>query len=341
MFFDRLNGKFQMRVIQQALSILLSILTVSFAADTPHELSKIAGWKGAAPNSENTFNFIILSDRTGGHVPGRWAQAIEQINLLKPDFVMSVGDFIEGYTEDVNRLNAEWAEFDEITQKLDAPFFYCPGNHDVLNPKMLKLYIEKHGVNGKSYYSFDYKGSHFVILDSSSAMRDTDFADAQIKWLARDMNSYSKADRIFVFYHHPEMKNKPCFKKTMELLPKDKTTIFAGHRHELNYLEHNSLPIHVLAETGSAKRKVDPNIGIVPGFAHVTVDHGRESISFIRLGEIYSVDSFRDMTLAKKLYNKVPVYPMVFDSNEYLIKIKNQSTISADYEVIDLVNGQK
>jgi hypothetical protein len=71
------------------------------------------------------------------------------------------------------------------------------------------------------------------------------------------------------------------------------------------------------------------------------VDHGRESISFIRLGEIYSVDSFRDMTIAKKLYNKVPVYPMVFDSNEYLIKIKNQSTISADYEVIDLVNGQK
>ena len=44
------------------------------APDTPTDLSRIAGWRGAAPNSPDTFRFVILSDRTGGHIPGLWAQ---------------------------------------------------------------------------------------------------------------------------------------------------------------------------------------------------------------------------------------------------------------------------
>ena len=45
------------------------------------------------------FSIAIMTDRTGGHRPGIWMQAVERINWLRPDFVVSVGDLIEGYTE--------------------------------------------------------------------------------------------------------------------------------------------------------------------------------------------------------------------------------------------------
>lgn len=342
-----LSGKFIERCKKVKIKFYIILMTVlcslslTFAMDTPQELSKIAGWKGLAPNSDSLFSFVILSDRTGGHVPDRWQRAIEQINLLKPDFVISVGDLIEGYTEDANKLNEEWAEFDRMTHQLDAPFFYCPGNHDVSNAKMLEVYIEKYGVDGKSYYSFDYKGSHFIVLDSLSAIRDEEFAAKQLEWLQKDIVSVKRAVNVFVFFHHPDMEDKPFFKKIITLLPKDKTIIFAGHWHGLNYIEHDLVPVYVLAATGASIGNVNTDIGNIPGFAHVAVDNDTENISFIRLDQIFSVEKIQGMSIFKKLYSEVPAYPTDYKNDHYLIKIKNRSVISADYEIIGLLNGQK
>src|SRR5688572_27601154 len=40
----------------------------------------------------NSFQFAIVSDRTGGRRPGVFSRAVEKINLLQPEFVISVGD---------------------------------------------------------------------------------------------------------------------------------------------------------------------------------------------------------------------------------------------------------
>jgi hypothetical protein len=52
------------------------------------------------------FQFAIVSDRTGIHRDGVFRQALEQVNLFQPAFVISVGDLIEGYTEDRDRIAA-------------------------------------------------------------------------------------------------------------------------------------------------------------------------------------------------------------------------------------------
>src|SRR6478735_4351588 len=51
-------------------------------------------------NNADDFKFIVVSDRTGGHRERIFSKAVEQINLLQPEFVLSVGDLIEGYTTD-------------------------------------------------------------------------------------------------------------------------------------------------------------------------------------------------------------------------------------------------
>ena len=48
-------------------------------------------------NDPDHFQFAIVSDRAGGHRPGVFMDAVNKLNLLQPEFVMSVGDLIEGY----------------------------------------------------------------------------------------------------------------------------------------------------------------------------------------------------------------------------------------------------
>ncbi len=47
---------------------------------------------------------------------------VDEINILKPDFAIMVGDLIQGDTSDKGQLDAEWQEFWEHQSKLNIPF---------------------------------------------------------------------------------------------------------------------------------------------------------------------------------------------------------------------------
>ncbi|MBL9093817.1 MAG: metallophosphoesterase, partial [Planctomycetaceae bacterium] len=91
------------------------------------------------------FQIAIMTDNTGGHRPGIWMKAVERLNLLRPAFVMSVGDLIEGYSEDPAELEAEWAEFLGFIDQMQMRFFFVAGNHDVSNPTAHALWRKKFG----------------------------------------------------------------------------------------------------------------------------------------------------------------------------------------------------
>ncbi|MEE9371786.1 MAG: hypothetical protein V3V00_01910 [Saprospiraceae bacterium] len=86
----------------------------------------------------NKFSFAIISDLWGGYRPGVCDVAIEQINLLHSEFIMTVGDFIDGVTEDKDQLNKEWKEFNDLSSKANAPMFYVGGNHVGLYMRITK-----------------------------------------------------------------------------------------------------------------------------------------------------------------------------------------------------------
>ena len=116
---------------------------------------------GAKPWTSETFNnnpknfqFAILGDRGGGANPkGTYQRAIEQLNWLQPEFVMSVGDYVEGYTSKPEVMKAEWDEVDSIVAKLQMPFFFVRGNHDINTPVTRQAWTERRGPN---YYHFKY-----------------------------------------------------------------------------------------------------------------------------------------------------------------------------------------
>ena len=121
-------------------------------------------------NDPGTFQFVVIGDRTGGaNQEHTFKLAMDQLNLLQPEFVINVGDTIEGYSDDKAELNAEWDEVDAMLAELDMPFFRVPGNHDIANKVAQEVWRERHGA---TRYYFVYDDTLFLVLDSEDPPRE-------------------------------------------------------------------------------------------------------------------------------------------------------------------------
>lgn len=285
--------------MRKGISLLLaaSILAVAGcqvrpgSLQSPADLSRIAGWKGQAPNSTEAFRFVVLSDRTGGHEQGAWKRVVTEVNRLQPDFVMCVGDLVEGYVEDAEELRRQWEEFDAITQGLDAPFFYCPGNHDVQGVAPREVYTDLHGRGSKTFYSFDYRSCHFVVLDTTATTGGVrEIARAQWEWLKTDLAAARGAKHTFIFAHHPLWKTGTGRALLVRLVDAKRTTVFCGHWHAQSYGVEFGVPCFVLGPSAVRVLEPDRQAGTFQLFAHVTVDGAKVSICLVPVGEILPPD---------------------------------------------------
>ncbi len=130
-------------------------------------------------NDPDEFQFAIVSDNSGGGRAGVLAAGLQMVNLLQPEFVVSLGDLVEGYTEPSGQPATEatyrdwWKEIDDELESLEMPFFFLPGNHDVNNPPSVKVWHERHG-GTREYYHFRYKDVLFLMISTEDPPKDTD-----------------------------------------------------------------------------------------------------------------------------------------------------------------------
>lgn len=118
---------------------------------------------GPMEQAEGTFRFAVIGDRTGAHRPGVFADAMRKLDLMKPDFVISVGDLVEGYTRDVSEIRRQWEEVEARLAVLEAPVFFIAGNHDYSNEAMARIWLER---RGSPYWSFMHEGVLFLGLST-------------------------------------------------------------------------------------------------------------------------------------------------------------------------------
>ena len=207
-------------------------------------------------NSPSNFQFAIVTDRTGSERPGVFMDGINKLNLLQPEFVMSVGDLIEGYTEDTARLNAEWKEFMGFIDQLDVPFFYVPGNHDITNQVMEDKWNELFGV---TYYHFVYNDVLFLCLNSEDHLRGSSrgtIGDEQYEYVKKVLEENEDVKWTLVFLHQPLwiQDNTIRWPDVERLLKKRKHNVFAGHYHRYFKMERNKGNYIALATTGGGSR---------------------------------------------------------------------------------------
>ncbi|WP_282150750.1 metallophosphoesterase family protein [Ruegeria atlantica] len=118
--------------------------------------------------SSDKFSFAIHSDLTGGERPRIFETAMAQLALLRPEFVISVGDLIEG-GGNREELIAEWESFDSRARIVGAPLFYVGGNHDLSSELERTVWKERYGPH---YYHFRYRDVLFLVLDSEDMTFD-------------------------------------------------------------------------------------------------------------------------------------------------------------------------
>ena len=136
---------------------------------------KAVGWTQAPEARPDTIRFAVIGDRTGLARPGVFEQAVKQADWMKPEFVINVGDLIEGYTSDPAELAKEWTEINTAIGATKTPFFFVAGNHDLGNQLMLDNWRQQ---RGEPYYAFTWKGALFLVLDTEDPPIDmpADFA---------------------------------------------------------------------------------------------------------------------------------------------------------------------
>ena len=220
-------------------------------------------WTSLNPlDDDNEFYFAVVTDRTGGHRKGVFSSAMDKLNLLQPAFVVSVGDLIEGYTENPIQLKTQWNEIESFVARLQSPFFYAPGNHDMSNALMAHAWQERFG---PSFYHFTYKGVVFVVLNSELFGMVEDPAtpvpgpwrqQQQMDFVRSVLQQNSDARWTVVLIHQPLWDPSPVrpinrdWLAVEELLGSRNYTVFAGHYHQYTKTQRHNRKYITLATTG-------------------------------------------------------------------------------------------
>ncbi len=300
-----------------------------------------------APVAEEdpTYRMIILSDRTGGHTEGVYPAIIDEINLLKPDIVVTVGDQIEGVTEDMEAASAEWDSVLVFLGEIEAPYYLTAGNHDIWSDKSSSLYTRKTGF--APYYSFDYENTHFVVLDNSRLGSWSDIPEEQLIWLTQDLETHREAARTFVFYHKPFWEASTANGRTdcvHDLLVEyGVDAVFTGHYHHYFAGEYDGILYSSIGSSGGHMYRQDRQPvarGEFFQFAWVTVGDDGHDLAIIHAGSVYPWDvntiaNEREMSRIEGSLVSVSSIPLAEGAQEWVdvtVTIANEGIVAVQDE---------
>jgi predicted phosphodiesterase len=309
-----------------AFVLMLSAPAVSANAEMPNLLDRTPVSGAQWTNDTQKFHFAVLGDRRGGG-ENEWPlfdRAIAELNLLQPDFVIMVGDAIEGYAQDPKEIASEWEEFHRHVVGLQAPLFLLPGNHDISSPNMLRWWQER---IGRTYYAFDCKGCHFLVLNTQEywLQNDCSIGPDQVRFALEDLERSKAARHTFVFIHVPvwEDANNADWGQIEAALGNRPHTVFAGHTHRLTFERRDGSRYFIVATTRGmeplrAEDKI-PQLGLFPHYTQVTVDGGAVRVALIEPGgpmwpEDVATREFQEAV--RRLINVSALLPEELDSGE-------------------------
>ena len=272
---------------------LMAAVVFSRQLDDPTQTADPAGliitkeaqnpWTNLNINRDDEkFQFVVVTDRTGGHRAKVFSRAVKQINLLQPEFVMSVGDLIEGYTKEEDVITREWDEFNGYLKELEMPFFYVPGNHDLTNRELVKAW---NGRYGKRYYHFIYKDVLFLCMNSEDPV--SAISDEQVAYFEKVLAENRNVRWTLGFLHKPLWvstdNNRNNWAAIEKALQGRNYTIFCGHTHRYQKYIRNGMNYYNLATTGGGSRLRGPEYGELDHVVWLTMMNDGPRIANINL----------------------------------------------------------
>jgi len=195
---------------------------------------------------------VHISDLHFGHHDPVLAQGFaDDINALNPDLVVASGDFTQIGTKE------EFEQAREFLDKLTAPVFAVPGNHDVPAVNIFRRFLDPYGLY-KKYISKDMEP--FLEMDGVVLIGMRTARRARLEWNwghgtisrgqledleARFAKASPNAVRVIVAHHPLLFPTQPMVQKTKRVKRADEALatfaqlgvrlVLSGHFH-LSYV---------------------------------------------------------------------------------------------------------
>ncbi len=232
------------------------------------------------------------------------------------DFAIQGGDHVfDTLAVPKQRSLALWEMYDQTQQDLSLKVYHTLGNHDVLglrpasgvdpgDPAYGKKYYVDH--IGKTFYSFDHKGTHFIVLDSVQMTADRDYEGridaAQLQWLRSDLAGLPAGAPVIVVTHIPlvtaveaylprESAPRPHYQiavgNSAEVLPlfngRNVIAVLQGHTHIQERVEWRGVP-YITGGAVSGNWWRGTRLGTHEGYMIVSVRSGRVQTGYVTYG---------------------------------------------------------
>ena len=179
----------------------------------------------AARGGAGSFTFLHYTDihvEPELHAAQGFSKAVDSMKRAAPDaaFALCGGDLVfDANAVSYSRAALLYDLYQEQEERLGLPVRHCLGNHDIFgldpvksgttagDPHVGKALFKQRTGLAKTYYSFDHGGWHFAVLDTVQITPDSSWRgfvdDAQMAWLAADLEKAGKATPTVLLVHMP------------------------------------------------------------------------------------------------------------------------------------------
>ena len=165
-----------------------------------------AGTITTAGGKDEAFTFFYLTDPQAQRKDqyARFGEVLDTAYNLYPDgrFVVSAGDQV-----DAGGNIKHWNYFlNSTTSLLDLPLMPTTGNHEdegaVITENFTLPNIPEQDLDSGVYYSYDYNGVHFTVLNTNDD-EDDKLGKTQLDWMINDIKSSDAKWKIVVLHKAP------------------------------------------------------------------------------------------------------------------------------------------
>ncbi|XOV93529.1 MAG: metallophosphoesterase family protein [Bacteroidota bacterium] len=279
--------------------------------------------KSAETRNDDSFSFIFLTDihyQLERGAAQAFEIAVDTANKLDADFVLTGGDLVfDVLRGNFDRSDSLFSMYKKASERFNMPVYHCIGNHELFgiyeeSPEDSTHPDYKYGMFeryfGDTYYSFDHKGWHFMVLNSIDERNQRYVGimnEEEMEWIKEDLSKVDKETPIAIAMHIPlissyrqiypledqgESKWIENRDEVLELFkPYNLKLALQGHLH---YLEDINVQDKTRFITGSAlagrpswRRKDDRGDGKYyneEGFLYINIDGEEIDWEFIDIG---------------------------------------------------------
>ena len=286
------------------------------------------------------FHFVVLGDAQL-HNPTKFNRIVDQTRRLRPAFVIQVGDLIEGYHSDLTVIQKQWQRFAQQIEPL-GPISYIavPGNHDVFNgekkvdPRLESMFEETWG---PLYFSFVYKNTLLVGLNSDSSAGANRINGEQLKWLKRTLSERQHA-HTFIFMHRPPALLRDAEALHQLFVDHGVSHVFYGHHHHYHFYERDGIA-YIMTNAAATSAHDEDAIGSFHHLLQVSVRGAEVDVAVIKADAIlaqnaaHPQDNYDFFDLSRKLAPRSVRLEPTNQQGTYTLNITLRNTSKRDIAV--------